>query len=337
MMNLFQTYLVEEFAEEFTEGKLSRREALKLIGSVMGSAVLASSFLAACAAPDEETPAGANLLPTMQTQAGGTLPAAATATVESAAGDTPTAGEQIPPTPETAGTVSPDDPAVSATPVEFPDNGTMLKGYLAKPSQSGTFPVILVCHENRGLTEHIQDVTRRLAKAGYAALAVDLLSRQGGSASLGSDQVPGALGNIEPAQFASDFQSGYRYMLAQPYVQPERVGMVGFCFGGGVTWLVATAMPELKAAVPFYGPPPPIEDVPKINAAVLAIYGALDERINSTIPAIEEAMKANHKIYEKVIYPDADHAFHNDTSSRYNPQAAQDAWRRTLEWFGRYV
>ena len=96
-------------------------------------------------------------------------------------------------------------------------------------------------------------------------------------------------------------------------------------------------MPELKAAVPFYGPPPPIEDVPKINAAVLAIYGALDERINSTIPAIEEAMKANHKIYEKVIYPDADHAFHNDTSSRYNPEAAQDAWRRTLEWFERYV
>ncbi len=336
-MNHFQTYLVEEFAEEYQEGRLSRREALKLIGSVMGSAVLASSFLAACAAPVEETPAGATPLPATLTQAGATPTAASTATLEAAAGETPTAGEPVPAAPEAAGTVSPDDPAVSAMAVEFPDNGTMLKGYLAKPSQGGSFPVILVCHENRGLTEHIQDVTRRLAKAGYAALAVDLLSRQGGSASLGSDQVPGALGNIEPAQFAADFQSGYRYMLAQPYVQPERVGMVGFCFGGGVTWLVATAMPELKAAVPFYGPPPPIEDVPKINAAVLAIYGERDERINSTIPAIEAAMKANNKIYEKVIYPDADHAFHNDTSTRYNPQAAQDAWRRTLEWFGRYV
>jgi carboxymethylenebutenolidase len=336
-MNLFQTYLVEEFAEEFQEGRLSRREALKLIGSVMGSAVLASSFLAACTAPVEEIPAGATPLPTMLTQAGTTLPAPSIATVESTAGKTPTAGEQVPPTPEAAGTDSPDDPAVNAMAVEFPDDGTMLKGYLAKPNQSGSFPVILVCHENRGLTEHIQDVTRRLAKAGYAALAVDLLSRQGGSAFLGSDQVPGALGNIEPAQFAADLQSGYRYMLTQPYVQPERVGMVGFCFGGGVTWLVATAMPELKAAVPFYGPPPPIEDVPKINAAVLTIYGELDERINSTIPAIEQAMRANNKFYEKVIYPNADHAFHNDTSSRYNPQAAQDAWRRTLEWFGRYV
>jgi len=336
-MNHFQTYLVEEFAEEYQEGRLSRREALKLIGSVMGSAVLASSFLAACAAPVGEAPASAATQPATLTQSGATPTAASTATLESTAGETPTASEPVPPTSEMAGTVNPDDPAVSAMAVEFPDNGTMLKGYLAKPSQSGSFPLILVCHENRGLTEHIQDVTRRLAKAGYAALAVDLLSRQGGSASLGSDQVPGALGNIEPAQFAADFQSGYRYMLAQPYVQPERVGMVGFCFGGGVTWLVATAMPELKAAVPFYGPPPPIEDVPKINAAVLAIYGERDERINSTIPAIEAAMKANNKIYEKVIYPDADHAFHNDTSTRYNPQAARDAWRRTLEWFGRYV
>ena len=221
--------------------------------------------------------------------------------------------------------------------MEFPDNGSMLKGYLARPSSGGLYPIILVCHENRGLTEHIQNVTRRLGKAGYAALAVDLLSRQGGSVSLGSDQVPGALGNIEPAQFTADFQSGYRYLIAQPYAQAERVGMVGFCFGGGVTWLVATTMPELKAAVPFYGPPPPIEEVPKINAAVLAIYGERDERINASIPSIEEAMRMNDKIYEKVIYPNADHAFHNDTGPRYNPEAAQDAWRRTLEWFGRYV
>jgi carboxymethylenebutenolidase len=96
-------------------------------------------------------------------------------------------------------------------------------------------------------------------------------------------------------------------------------------------------MPELLAAVPFYGPPPPVEDVPNINAAVLAIYGERDERINQTIPEIEAAMQENNKTYEKVIYPNADHAFHNDTGQRYNPEAAQDAWRRTLEWFGRYV
>lgn len=337
-MNLFQSYLVEEFAEEYQEGRISRREALKLIGSVMGSAVLASSFLAACASPVSEASHTSNPMPATAMPAATDATAPATQPTASMPAETPTAGEHPAPTSPAAGTVSPDDPAVNAMPVEFPaEDEALIKGYMTRPAQAGNFPVILVCHENRGLTEHIQDVTRRLAKAGYAALAVDLLSRQGGSASLGQDQVPGALGNIDPAQFAADFQSGYQFMLTQPFVQAERVGMVGFCFGGGVTWLTATAMPELKAAVPFYGPPPPITDVPKINSAVLAIYGGNDERINQTIPAIEAAMKANHKIYEKVIYPGADHAFHNDTSQRYNAEAAQDAWRRTLEWFARYV
>jgi carboxymethylenebutenolidase len=226
---------------------------------------------------------------------------------------------------------------VEAAMVEVPGEGATLQAYLARPKNEGSYPVVLVCHENRGLTEHIKDVARRLAKAGYVALAVDLLSRQGGTGSLSSDEVPGALGNQPPDQFVQDFVSGWRYLQEQPFAQADRVGMVGFCFGGGVTWRVATRMPELKAAVPFYGPHPPVEDVPGINAAVLAIYGELDERINQGIPAIEEAMRQNNKIYEKMIYPNADHAFHNDTSSRYNPEAAQDAWRRTLEWFGKYV
>jgi carboxymethylenebutenolidase len=222
--------------------------------------------------------------------------------------------------------------------VQFPgEDGATLMGYLARPSGEGSTPVVLVCHENRGLTEHIKDVTRRLAKAGYVGLAVDLLSRQGGAASMSSDEVPGALGNIEPEQFVRDLISGWRYLQEQSFAQAERVGMVGFCFGGGVTWRMATGMAELKAAVPFYGPHPPVEDVPKINAAVLAIYGELDQRINQGIPAIEEAMQQNGKIYEKVIYPNADHAFHNDTGSRYNAEAAQDAWKRTLEWFGKYL
>jgi carboxymethylenebutenolidase len=231
----------------------------------------------------------------------------------------------------------PDDPAVEASPVEFPDNGATLSGYLARPRGEGSFPVVLVCHENRGLTPHIQDVTRRLAKAGYVGLAVDLLSRQGGSASFSSDDVPGALGNIEPPQFVQDFLSGWRYLGQQTFAQADRAGMVGFCFGGGVTWLVATGMPELKAAVPFYGPHPALEDVPKINAAVLAMYGENDTRINGGIPDIEAAMQQNNKIYEKVIYPNADHAFHNDTGQRFNPEAARDAWMRTLDWFGKYL
>ncbi|HJS18225.1 MAG TPA: dienelactone hydrolase family protein, partial [Anaerolineales bacterium] len=193
------------------------------------------------------------------------------------------------------------------------------------------------CHENRGLTPHIQDVTRRYAKAGYVGLAMDLLSRQGGSAAVGESGVPGALGNIQPEQFVEDFKSGWRYLQGQPFADASRVGMTGFCFGGGVTWQVAVHMPELLAAVPYYGPHPLPSDVPSINAAVLAIYGGLDNRINSGIPPIEEAMMANNKIYEKVIYPDADHAFHNDTGGRYNPEAAQDAGQRTQAWFDQYV
>jgi carboxymethylenebutenolidase len=233
--------------------------------------------------------------------------------------------------------VSPEDPELAAQEVQFPGEGTTLQGYQARPNREGASPVVLVCHENRGLTDHIKDVTRRLAKAGYAALAVDLLSRQGGSSAVGSDQAPGALGNIEPDQFVQDFLSGWRYLGKQPFAQADRVGMVGFCFGGGVTWLMATRMPELRAAVPFYGPHPPVEEVPNIQAAVLAIYGERDQRINQGIPAIEAAMQQNDKIYEKVIYPDADHAFHNDTGSRYNPVAAQDAWSKTLAWFEKYL
>jgi carboxymethylenebutenolidase len=210
-------------------------------------------------------------------------------------------------------------------------------GYVARPSNEAAAPVILVCHENRGLTPHLQDVTRRFAKAGYVGLAVDLLSRQGGSAAVGQENVPGALGNMPPDQFVEDFKSGWRYLQGQPFADSARVGMTGFCFGGGVTWRVATQMPELLAAVPFYGPHPPVEDVPNIQAAVLAIYGELDSRINSGIPAIEQAMAENNKIYEKMIYQGADHAFHNDTGPRYHPEAAKDAWERTLAWFEQYV
>jgi carboxymethylenebutenolidase len=180
-------------------------------------------------------------------------------------------------------------------------------------------------------------VTRRFAAAGYTALAVDLLSRQGGSDAVGSGGAPGALGGIDPDQFVQDFRDGWLYLQDMPYALTDRVGMVGFCFGGGVTWRVATQMPELKAAVPFYGPQPDTADVPDIQAPVLAIYGESDQRINQGIPTIEAAMAENQKIYEKVIYPDSDHAFFNDTGSRYNPEAAQDAWGRVLAWFERYL
>lgn len=330
-MNLFQRYLAEEFAEDYSEGRISRREALKMIASITGSLVAANSILAACAPQTEEAmteavPATDTVLPTEISLTD--LPP-----------DPPTAESAAPvsPAPAVYGTVMPDDSAILAGEIQFPAGDTQLMGYLARPSNEEVSPVILVCHENRGLTPHIQDVTRRFAKAGYVALAVDLLSRLGGSAAVGESNVPGALGTIPPEQFVEDFKSGWRYLQEQAYADAGRVGMTGFCFGGGVTWQVAVHMPELLAAVPFYGPHPLPSDVSQINAAVLAIYGGQDNRINSGIPPIEEAMAANDKIYVKVIYPDADHAFHNDTGPRYNPEAAKDAWEKMLAWFEQYV
>jgi carboxymethylenebutenolidase len=319
-MNTFQHYLAEEFAEDFQEGRIPRREAIKLIASVTGSFVLAETFLAACAPP-----------PSGSTQATAPTLTAALPTASSTAA--PSAAVSTDP----AGTVSPEDPDVRTEDVEFAALDAQISGYLARPSSAGASPVILVCHENRGLTDHIRDVARRLAKAGYLGLAVDLLSRQGGSQAVGQDNVPGVLGNQSPDQFASDFRAGWEYLATRPEADPARVGMVGFCFGGGVTWLVATRMPELLAAVPFYGPHPAVADVPNIRAAVLAIYAGRDDRINQGISAIEAAMRENGKVYEKVIYPDVDHAFHNDTGTRYAPEAARDAWARTLAWFDRYV
>jgi carboxymethylenebutenolidase len=324
-MNHFQRYVAEEYAEDFWEGRIARRDALKVLAAVTGSLVLAESFLAACAPQDSVgLPPAVTTTPTSPPTIGA-----------SASTDTPSAG----PSPSAAlvGTVSPDDPDIQVGPIEIAVGDATILAYLARPIGEDPASVVLVCHENRGLTDHIRDVARRLAKAGYVALAVDLLSRLGGTDAVGSDNAPGALTSLPPEQFVQDFAGGLEFLRSQPYADVERAGMVGFCFGGGVTWLVATRLPSLKAAVPFYGPHPPVADVPGIQAAVLAVYAGRDERINSGIPEIEAAMQQQGKIYEKVVYPDVDHAFHNDTGSRYDPPSAQDAWRRTLEWFDRYL
>ena len=323
-MNIFQRYLAEEFAEDYQEGRLSRRDALKLIVSVTGSLLIANSILAACMPPPETDSPPATNSPT----------AGPPATNSSTSEATPTSATS---SASPYGTVMPDDPAIIAGQIAIPAADTDVIGYLAQPANGSTSPVILVCHENRGLTPHIQDVTRRFAKVGYVGLAVDLLSREGGTEAVGSENVPGLLGNIAPDQFVEDFKSGWRFLQDQPFADSRRVGMTGFCFGGGVTWQAAVHMPELLAAVPFYGPHPLSSDVSSIQAKVLAIYGELDNRINSGIPGIEEAMSANNKVYEKVIYPNADHAFNNDTGSRFNAEAAKDAWERTLAWFEKYV
>src|SRR2546425_10380718 len=185
--------------------------------------------------------------------------------------------------------VAPDDPSIVAGVAEFPGDGARLAGYLARPKQSGSFPIVLVCHENRGLTRHIEDVARRVAKAGYVGLAVDLLSREGGTAKHGFDAIPGILGKAAPARHVQDFQSGLAYARSQPSARGDRVGMTGFCFGGGVTWRVAAGVPDLRAAVPFYGVPVQEPGVPGIGAAGLPIQAGPDDRSHQRSPAIEAA------------------------------------------------
>jgi carboxymethylenebutenolidase len=353
-LNWLQRYLVDEYVEDYQEGALSRREALKYLSAALGSTVAATTVLAGCT-PPAMTPAAPAAAPTATTGAA----AAATATLAPPAGTAtavPTAEATraaatatVLATTDTAPTPTPqpvpegvrvpeDDPAITAADTTFPGDGLDIVGYLAQPAGEGPFPAILVCHENRGLTDHIKDVTRRVAKAGYVGLAVDLLSSQGGTAQVtDAEAIPGVLSNTPPDELAGYFLSGITYLQAQPFIIPDQLGMTGFCFGGGMTWLVATKAPELKAAVPFYGPNPPLEAVPAIEAAVLAIYGGTDERINAGIPAIEAAMQEHGKVFEKVIYEGAGHAFHNDTGARYNADAAADAWARTLAWFEQYV
>ena len=297
-MNDLQRYLVEEAVEDYEEGRLTRRQALRAIAGVAGAA-LALQILDA---------------------RGQTGKAAA-----------PKAAPSV--TPQ----VAPNDPDIVSGVAEFPGEGARLDGYLARPARSGLFPVVLVCHENRGLTRHIEDVTRRVAKAGYVGLAVDLLSREGGTDKNDYDAIPGILGKAPPARHVQDFKSGLAFARSQTSARIDSAGMVGFCFGGAVTWRVAAALPELRAAVPFYGMPVSDAEVPGIGAAVLAIYGGRDDRINLHIPAIEAAMAKNGKTFRKIVYPGVDHAFHNDGGPRYNADAAKAAWGETLAWFGKYL
>jgi carboxymethylenebutenolidase len=327
-------YLVEEFVEEYQEGRMTRRDALKRIAGIVGGLTLAESLLAACAPAATPAPTAPPAPTAAPTQA---PTAAPTATTQPATPTAPPCRRRLP----SAGrgvTVRADDPAIEAGPVQFPGQGATILAYLARPKGAGPFPAVLVCHENRGLLEHIKDVTRRLAKASYVGLAVDLLSRQGGIDKISDPaQVPGLLANSPQQQLVRDFKDGLTYLQGQPFVSKDRIGMTGFCFGGGVTWRCATQIPELRAAVPFYGPNPPLEDVPNIKAAVLAMYGELDTRITSGAAAIEQAMKQNNKTFDKIIYPQANHAFHNDTGQNYNAEAAKDAWAKTLAWFDKYL
>jgi carboxymethylenebutenolidase len=240
-----------------------------------------------------------------------------------------------------AAQVDPNDPAILTHNVTYEGKAGPVAGYLARPMKAGQYPGVIVIHENRGLDDHVRDVTRRFAKEGYVALAPDFLSRQGGT--MKANPKGGGLPNIRELAPSNgvieDTDAGVRYLRVLPDVRRDRMGVVGFCWGGGMAFITATKIPDLRAVVVYYGPSPnPLELVKDIRAPVLANYGEKDPNINKGIPDTEAAMKKYNKVYDYKIYPGAQHAFNNDTNpERYNAQAAKEAWERTMAFFNKQL
>lgn len=230
------------------------------------------------------------------------------------------------------------DPAITAEYITYPSpqGHGEVRGYLVRPAgATGKHGAVVVVHENRGLNPYIEDVARRVAKAGYIALAPDGLTSVGGYP--GDDEKGRELqATVDPAKLMNDFFAAVEFLMASPEGN-GKVGIIGFCYGGGVANAAAVAYPELALAVPFYGRQPAAADVAKIQAPLLLQYAELDTRINEGWPAYEEALKTNGKVYEAFIYPGVNHGFHNDSTPRYDEAAATLAWDRTLAWFAKYL
>ena len=216
--------------------------------------------------------------------------------------------------------------------VTYPGAGIEMKAILARPKNKKILGTVLVIHENRGLNQHIIEVTKRVAAEGFIALGVDALSPFGGTPA-DEDKGRELIGKLDPANNLQNYILGLNYLKNRKDGN-GKTGCIGFCWGGAMANKLAVNYPELKAAVAYYGSQPATEDVPKIKASVMLHYGGLDERINAGIPAYEEALKNNHIDYKIFIYEGVNHAFNNDTSpTRYNAASAQLAWKRTIDLF----
>lgn len=317
----FERYLIEEFYDDYRAGEMTQRTFTRRVAFIMGSMAAASAAMLLVGCTPEEVPRSTDPMPTPS--------AAGTGNATASAGPVPGAKSPLS-VPEGAA-------GLTTATVRLAAGGTEISGYLARPESGAAGPAVLVCHENRGLTPHIQDVARRFAKAGYAALALDLLSREGGTASVDSDAVSGALTSAGTARHVGDFAAAFEYLQSQDFVDSGRIAMNGYCFGGGITWQAATELPGLKATAAFYGPAPDLSKVPAIKAAALGVYAELDQRITGALPGLRDALAATTVTHELTVYPGVNHAFHNDTGDRYDQTQATAAWDDMLSWFEEHV
>ena len=246
--------------------------------------------------------------------------------------------EQLQPNYALAEQVAPDDPDIETAVIEYnsPDGHGTIKGLMAKPAgATGPLPAVLVVHENRGLNPYIEDVVRRCAKAGYVALGPDGLTPLGGYP--GTDEEGREMQkSMDGAKLMADFFAAFEFLRDHDDTT-GKVGAVGFCYGGGVCNALAVAYPDLAASVPFYGRQPDAEDVPAIQTPLMIHYAGLDERVNAGWDAYSDALRANQKEFSVHFYPDVNHGFHNDTTPRYDAEAAELAWDRTLAHFDEHL
>jgi carboxymethylenebutenolidase len=299
-MTKLKRYIAQEIAQDHVDGLMTRREALRRLALLGLGATAASALIAACSSDN---------------------PAITGPTTSPATSPNRSAPATTAPVPTEAITFA--DPA----------GRTLMGAWAPAASPRGG---VLVIHENRGLTEHIRSVAGRFAGSGYSALAIDLLSEEGGTAAAG-DNAQAMLGNAPESRLVADMKAGVTEIIER--LPGKKVAAVGFCFGGGMVWrLVGSPEPRLAAAVPFYGPTQDNPDFTGAKAAVFGIYGALDgDRVNGGRAPNEAALKKAGLPYQIVTYEGANHAFFNDTGPRYNATRAREAYAAVLDWFGRYV
>lgn len=234
--------------------------------------------------------------------------------------------------------IQPDDPRLESKYITYSSSkgGGEIKGLLSKPADTkGKLPGIIVVHENRGLNPYIEDVGRRAALAGFVSLAPDALTPLGGYP--GNDDDGRTMQRQRDRdEMLEDFIAAYEYLKKDPGCS-GKAGVVGFCFGGWISNMMAVRIPDLSASVPFYGGQPPLESVPEIKAPLLLHYAGLDTRVNEGWPAYEEALKKNKKDFTAYVYPDVNHGFHNDSTPRYDKEAAELAWQRTIDFFKEHL
>jgi carboxymethylenebutenolidase len=315
-------YLRGEIVQDCADGIFSRREALRRLVLLGVSAPAAAALLAACGGDnsDSSPAAASSTVPSSASSAssaaGTTATTAPAATATTAGGATTTAGG-------------------AAAAITFPGPAGTLQGWYAAASTPAG--AVLLIHENRGLTPHFQQLPGRFAASGFSALSIDLLSREGGTATFTDPaQATAALGAAPEERLVEDMKAGLTELTQR--VPGAKLGIVGFCFGGGQVWsLLAAGEPRLAAAVPFYGPGPAGAAFGGSSAAVLGVYAELDSRVNGTKDAMDAALTTAGLIHELRVFPGVDHAFFNDTGPRYDATQANAAYAATLDWFGRYL